>query len=90
MKTYHYIVRGRVQGVFFRYHTKEAADRHKITGTVKNLPNGDVEVYARGDTAPLRRFEAYLHEGPPMGAVEAVVKNEVDIPDIFEDFSIIH
>lgn len=90
MKTYHYIVRGRVQGVFFRYHTKETADREKIVGTVKNLPNGDVEVYAQGSPSSLQRFEQYLHDGPPMGFVDGVQKNEIDIPDIFTDFSILH
>ena len=43
------IVRGLVQGVAFRHYTSLAAERHRVTGWVKNLPDGRVEVVAQGD-----------------------------------------
>lgn len=90
MKMYHYIVKGRVQGVFFRHHTKETAERLKISGTVRNLPNGDVEVFAQGDPSAISGFERYLHQGPPMGSVEEVITKEIESTDILKDFRIIH
>lgn len=76
-KTYHYIVKGIVQGVFFRYHTARTANNFLIRGTVKNLPTGDVEVYARGDEENIEKFEAFLHSGPPSAKVEQVIKEQL-------------
>jgi acylphosphatase len=53
----HAIFRGRVQGVGFRITAREAADAYRLTGTVKNLPDGTVELIAQG---PRQRLEAYL------------------------------
>jgi acylphosphatase len=76
MKTYHYIVKGRVQGVSFRYYTQRAAYRLGVTGTVKNLYNGDVEVYAQGEPLSINEFEAFLNRGPAPARVLQVFKEE--------------
>jgi len=47
---------GVVQGVGFRYTTVRMASAFKVTGTVRNLPNGGVELIAEGDETELRRF----------------------------------
>ena len=47
--TIHFRVTGRVQGVFFRAACKRIADRHRITGWVRNLPDGSVEGMASAD-----------------------------------------
>ena len=47
---------GRVQGVGFRYQTHTLARRYEVTGWVANLPNGQVELLAEGDSAELERF----------------------------------
>jgi len=89
MKTFHYIVEGRVQGVAFRYYTHDRAQALSIKGTVKNLFNGEVEVYAQGDEVRMKTFEEFLHQGPPSAIVNEVTKNEVDLDQIFTDFNII-
>jgi acylphosphatase len=65
-------IRGRVQGVWFRASTKEQADALGLTGWVRNLPGGEVEVHACGPEADLDRLRRWLHRGPPMALVEAV------------------
>jgi acylphosphatase len=90
MKTYHFIVSGRVQGVFFRYYTKQTADRLTIKGTVRNLPNGDVDVFAQGESGIVDRFEHFLRQGPPSARVDNLIKKTEDSEMDFPDFSILH
>ncbi|NIP73465.1 MAG: acylphosphatase, partial [Gammaproteobacteria bacterium] len=59
-------VRGRVQGVGFRYYTRDEAARLGVAGWVRNLPNGDVEVVARVTPARKQRLLAALQAGPPL------------------------
>ena len=56
MKTYKIIFKGRVQGVGFRYTARNIAKRLNLDGTVKNLENGDVEVYIYADEDSLDKF----------------------------------
>ena len=67
-----FVVTGRVQGVGFRYATRQMARRLGLSGWVANRPGGDVETCARGDAASLAKFEAWLWEGPAHARVEAV------------------
>lgn len=53
---------GQVQGVGFRYTTQTIARRHDVTGCVRNLPDGRVELVAEGTAAELDRFLAELAE----------------------------
>jgi acylphosphatase len=71
-------VSGRVQGVFFRVSTRDVAVPLKITGHAVNLADGSVEVLACGDVAALQELERWLHQGPPMAAVERVAGIDVD------------
>jgi acylphosphatase len=89
MKTYHYIVKGRVQGVSFRYYTQRAAYRLGVTGTVKNLYNGDVEVYAQGEPTSIMEFEAFLNRGPAPARVLQVIKETFEDNHEYPDFEII-
>ncbi len=68
----HAIVHGRVQGVSFRFYTVGNARQLDLTGWVRNLPDGTVEVTAEGTRANLDSLLAFLHEGPPGGHVERV------------------
>jgi acylphosphatase len=90
MKTYHYVIKGNVQGVAFRYYTVRNAQNLFIKGTVSNLFNGDVEVYAQGDPENIRRFEAFLHAGPPSAIVDRVIKEELYSDEVFPGFEIIY
>ena len=60
----HIIVKGRVQGVCFRHYTEQRADQLGITGTVKNLYDGSVEIFAFGDALKLEAFKKWCHRGP--------------------------
>ena len=66
------LVEGRVQGVFFRAATKQAADRLGIAGHAVNLPDGSVEVVARGAEDALVQLRRFLREGPPEASVTSV------------------
>jgi len=90
MKTYHYIVKGIVQGVFFRHTTKDAALKYNIRGTVKNLINGDVEAYAQGPEEDIAEFEGFLNTGPGMARVDQVIKKIIDSDETFEDFKVLY
>ena len=68
----HTIVRGRVQGVGFRATTQHEARRRGLTGWVRNLADGTVEVVTEGDEAVLEEFLDYLRRGPRGAHVDAV------------------
>lgn len=68
----HYIVEGRVQGVFFRVSTRDRAQDIGLRGWVRNLPDGRVEAVACGDEAQLDSFELWLKQGPDMALVSEV------------------
>ena len=66
------LISGKVQGVGFRYFTRQNAMRLGVHGYAKNLPNGKVEVVAEGDKATLDAFVKILWKGPPASRVEDV------------------
>ena len=63
-------IRGRVQGVGFRYFARQRADAHGISGFVRNQPDGSVEVHAEGNAEALGAFEADIRRGPSFGRVD--------------------
>ena len=67
------IVQGKVQGVYYRQSTREKATELGITGTVKNLANGDVEIIATGTDSALIQFTGWCKEGPPRAVVTGVI-----------------
>jgi acylphosphatase len=71
------IVKGRVQGVFFRASACVEARRLNLTGYAKNLPAGEVEVLACGTTESLDELQRWLWQGPPAAKVTEVVCTEV-------------
>lgn len=64
------VVSGRVQGVFFRASTRDAAARHGVRGYVRNLPDGRVEAVLQGDRGEVEKVVAFMREGPPGAFVE--------------------
>ena len=66
------IVAGRVQGVGFRYFVARSARGLGLSGYVRNLPDGTVEVAASGNRASLDALAALLEKGPPGAIVESV------------------
>lgn len=68
----HVIIKGRVQGVFFRAEARRKAEELGLTGWVRNNPDGTVEAVAEGDVDMVEKFVKWCHEGPPRARVEAV------------------
>lgn len=66
------IVRGRVQGVFYRQSTKEEARRLGIMGWVRNQNDGSVAVEAVGPRTAVEELIKWCHKGPPSARVDAV------------------
>lgn len=69
----HLLIRGRVQGVAFRVFVQRAAQELNLTGYVKNLPNGDVEVRAAGERGALKKLQQKCYHGPEQAVVAAIV-----------------
>lgn len=69
---WHCRVSGRVQGVFFRASTRDQALRLGISGYVRNLRDGSVEVVACGDRTALESLRDWLWRGPPAAQVGQV------------------
>ena len=87
VKTIHVFVSGRVQGVCFRMYTQQQASMLGLTGWVRNLPDGRVEVMASGDESQLATFENWLHKGPDMAKVLNVESSTLEKKE-FNDFTI--
>ncbi len=84
----HVFIDGRVQGVFFRQYMKEAAQKEKVTGWVKNLPDGRVEAIFEGDANAVRRMIEWCHRGSPASRVDDVEVIEEAYTGSFNTFSI--
>lgn len=72
-----YLINGRVQGVGFRWFVLREAGRLGLEGYVRNLPDGTVEVVARGTQDTMEALEQVLARGPSAARVEGVEKQEV-------------
>lgn len=86
--TRRYLVHGRVQGVGFRYFVARHASRLGLTGWVRNLPDGRVEILSNGTEGGLGELESALRIGPPHAWVEGVevseISDEHETPKTFE------
>ncbi|MFZ3184455.1 MAG: acylphosphatase [Pseudomonas sp.] len=72
----HAIVSGRVQGVGFRQHTDEQAQRLELDGWVRNLADGRVEVLMEGEETVVRELADWLAQGPQAAQVIEVALSE--------------
>lgn len=75
----HVFVSGRVQGVAYRYFVERRAAEIPVTGWVRNLRDGRVEIMAEGDKADLESFLGFLRQGPRMANVD-------DLDILWEDY----
>ncbi len=72
MKRAYVRIYGRVQGVWFRAHTKEMAEKLGIKGWVRNMPDGSVEAVFEGDEKSLKEMIKWCQRGPPLARVTRV------------------
>lgn len=86
----HYLVTGRVQGVFYRASTQEVAIRLKLVGWVRNSDDGSVELVACGEEPVLKQLENWLWQGPRYAQVSSVEVTALGPEEglKFSDFSI--
>ena len=84
-----HFISGIVQGVGFRYFTQDEAERLHLSGYVRNLRDGRVEVYAIGSPENLARLRTILERGPRGAMVQNVVEEPAELDAKFaEEFSI--
>jgi acylphosphatase len=76
-----YRVRGRVQGVGFRYYVEYSAKQLALIGWVRNLDDGSVEVYAAGTVEQLSDLAGLLWKGPRWAEVRGVDESEAAVED---------
>lgn len=72
MKSVHVLISGLVQGVGYRYSTRQAATERGVTGWVRNLPDGRVEAEFHGSAQAVDALLAWCEQGPPAARVESV------------------
>lgn len=82
MRTVNLIVKGKVQGVFFRASAKQTADKAGITGWVKNRHDGNVEIMANGTEEAIQSFIAWCRKGPARAEVAEVIITPVQMEDL--------
>lgn len=89
-KGLHLLIDGRVQGVGYRWFARNAGRELGLTGKVRNLPDGRVEIHAAGDPDKLAELIGRLREGPPAARVTTIAEEELaTVPD-WKSFDIDH
>jgi acylphosphatase len=83
-----FLIIGRVQGVGFRYFAERCASQLGICGYVKNLWDGNVEVYAIGEAWALEELKRQLAEGPRSARVAAVDESDEPVDKRYNRFVI--
>ena len=82
------IISGKVQGVFYRASCQEVAQRLGLTGWVKNLPDGNVEVLAQGEKEKIEKLIEWCKKGSDGARVDDVEIKWNDVINNFEGFVI--
>jgi acylphosphatase len=77
-----WFVRGRVQGVGFRWFVEKSATALGLRGWVRNEDDGSVQVYAAGNRDQLNQLAALLHRGPRMAEVRGVEEQEAPVQQL--------
>jgi len=87
----HVIIRGLVQGVFFRANMRNVAKREGVTGWVRNLPDGEsVEAVIEGERDRVERVICWSLRGPPLAEVREVTVKFVEYRGEYSDFEVVY
>ena len=81
-------IEGIVQGVFFRYSTRQQAEELGVNGWVRNLPDGSVECLLEGERDAVESLMQWCHHGPPGAHVEKVTAQWMEYTGDMRGFSI--
>lgn len=77
------LISGRVQGVSFRYYTRQKAAEVGVHGWVRNLMNGQVEAWVQGEAQAVARMVNWCRQGPPSARVDEIkIEDEVIDPEV--------
>lgn len=87
-KSCHILIYGRVQGVGFRYSTKQIAKAYQITGYVTNRPDGSVFIKANGTSESIYALIQWCWQGPGRAIVEDVKTEDIPAQQLESDFVI--
>ncbi len=88
IKRFHLIISGRVQGVSYRMSAWERARQLGLSGWVRNLNDGRVEMIIEGDTSLLKQMTDWAGQGPRFASVTNVDVSEEKVSGDLEDFEI--
>ena len=87
MRAVKIIVKGNVQGVFFRAFVRRFASANDVVGYVKNLDDGSVEVVTQGNERSINDIIALCHEGPSGAEISEVLVEDISVDDSLSGFS---
>ncbi len=82
------VVRGRVQGVYFRAETRDRARQLGLTGWVKNRPDRAVEAVFEGEKGAVEEMVSWCRKGPPLAEVAGLEVEWSSYTGEFDDFKI--
>ncbi|HVG20724.1 MAG TPA: acylphosphatase [Blastocatellia bacterium] len=85
-----FIVRGRVQGVGFRYFAVRAAQKSRVAGTVRNMADGTVEAIVEGTLEAVSDFRRELERGPSYAHVTGVDEIEMQVTGRYSGFDVVY
>jgi acylphosphatase len=88
MPTVNLLIKGKVQGVYYRVAAKEEAEKSGITGWVKYISEGRVEVMATGTETQLQQFIGWCRKGPANAVVTDVIVTPLS-EENFDEFTVI-
>jgi acylphosphatase len=83
------IVKGTVQGIFFRQFIKDHADKLKLTGFCRNLEGGDVEIIVEGEPDQIERMARFAKEGPEHAQIRSAEVSERKWTGSFREFKVL-
>ena len=89
LKQLHMIVRGRVQGVYFRASAQREARRLGVCGWVRNRADGSLEIVAEGEEAAVRDLHGWAQKGPSAARVDRVDTRWRSYVGEYSDFRIL-
>ncbi len=84
----HLIIKGRVQGVFYRATAAETATALSLAGWVRNMPDGGVEIVAEGGKPAIEKLVEWCWQGPPAAHVKSVLVNWENYVGEFDSFDV--
>ena len=86
----HILIRGKVQGVFFRQALKVLAIKNNVYGWVRNLKDNRVEALLEGDSNAVNLIVEWAHHGPANARVDEIKFNNEEFKNVFTTFEVVY